>query len=632
MPPLSSALLLAALGTVRAAEVVWANVSEPSLEPLKMRHPRSADSRRLEPPAEAVHSVCRSVAQRLLPAPSLSAFHTCMDEKRAHGSSHDWAVPSAEVAAQVECWCANNLTETIEDYHCCQHPDFWPMCTIDCTPNCSTPHAQDCVDRCSPMCFEADEYIVDREDCIYCDWEACWPVLSCITDHAEQQVETGDLDRICHHVNFSAGEELRNYQQCWQDAPKHSSHWNILSSMVHCICREDMKSLVLESSCCESVLYGGGVCNVECLSEADCNTPDAQTCIHSCQLHCPANDLVPSRDCMQQCLSSYSPCHRYKSCRPPSHPGHVCDDGRWPEGSTGCCVSSLTGRLRCPTLCETQRIWRLDAPSSVPVWLRQHGGAGIIAQCTCGGCPTSDLEANMTIAQAVEGALWDNGQVLLVDIARREGLDLGPNRQMQELMAQRNDEIIQASQDYGPLPNEVTEAKIIEINDRYTSLITAAAHEYPDDDYQTQADDSSSKTDRVITRLPFVVVACTLLIVCSIAVSTICLIKRRTAVSNRVIQLSQESPEVVIGNPVAPGSSGPHGVPIHMGSPVYHLQTEGSKQTADSKMATMPATAQTARLLMGPSQWATSHTSTAYSQPRGDVDAQPTGMDSEPLA
>merc|ERR1712139_604736 len=112
---------------------------------------------------------------------------------------------------------------------------------------------------------------------------------------------------------------------------------------------------------------------------------------------------------------------------------------------------------------------RLDRLEGVPWWARYHRGRGIVAQCTCDGCPTNEPDAVTKITQTVEEGLWDNGQIMLVDIARREGLKYGPNRKMQELMAQRNDRILSAI--HSNMSSAQVGNRIDRINFQYHNMI-----------------------------------------------------------------------------------------------------------------------------------------------------------------
>uniref|UniRef100_A0A7R9ZZA3 Uncharacterized protein n=1 Tax=Pyrodinium bahamense TaxID=73915 RepID=A0A7R9ZZA3_9DINO len=498
-------------------------------------------------------TVCRAIALRLMPTPSVKSYDQCFKTKLFANTSHDWSVPGAEVAAQVDCWCQHNLTATIQEYSCCDHSDIYPMCNVDCRPDCSTRLAQECTQQCPSMCFEAAEYIVDAALCKNCNWAKCWPVVKCLTDHAEIRVVNGTLARTCHDTDFTNAPELQNYWKCWKVAPKHTSHWNVLSSLVHCICREGMVKTARDTHCCDSVLYGGGVCDLKCLTEQECATQEAQTCVHSCQRKCPAYEVVPSHDCMDQCLQEDSPCRKYVACRPPSVHTHVCDDGRWPESSSGCCMNNATSIKGCPSMCETQRIWRLDRTRSIPWWARWHQGEGIVAQCSCFECPDSDVARTAKFKKTVSESIWDNGQVMLVDIARREGLRLGPNRGMQELMLKRNDEITHVIEALGP--TGLADVKIAGINDRYAVLITDAARtgEDPYDLYESEGEKILEAKKRELEKnfetTTIIVVVSAVVIVLAIAVATCLVLSRKNR--ETPITTFQENQHVVIGSPVA---------------------------------------------------------------------------------
>jgi len=259
-----------------------------------------------------------------------------------------------------------------------------------------------------------------------------------------------------------------------------------LSSMLHCACREGMPALVREEHCCKSVSYGGGVCQATCPSESECATQEAQSCIHNCQTLCPSEDPAASPKCQAECLSSGAKCRRYAGCRPPmlttNH--YVCDDGKMPRSDTGCCVDTARGAAKegCPKLCETQFVWRLDRRNGLPWWARwRNPGEEIVYQCTCGGCPERTPEGASEVKKIVEESIWDNGQVMLVDIARREGLQLGPNRRMQELMLERNKAVGDIWRTYDANDSAEVETQVDRLNKYYASLIEKAAREYPDD-------------------------------------------------------------------------------------------------------------------------------------------------------
>jgi len=429
------------------------------------------------------------------------------------------------------------------------------------------------------MCFEAGEYILEADLCKRCNWGKCWPMVRCLTAHAKGRVENSTLARTCHENQFIHAAELKSYWKCWQHIPKHTSHWNILSSLVHCICREGMIQRTQATHCCDSVRYGWGVCSIQCQSEEICVTQEAQTCIHSCQRKCPAYDVVPSEQCLNDCLKDRSPCKKYVACRPPSIATHICDDGRWPEASSGCCMSRDAQLIGCPKLCETQRVWRLDRTRAIPWWTRWQDGDGITSQCTCVDCPDSNATRFEKLKRTLTESVWDNGQVMLIDIARRENLRLGPNRKMQELMVRRNSEILQTVEVSGG--SDKADSQIAAINDRYGVLITEAAHlgEDPWPPKNGQKDKTAKDGKKTDSTLIFaiIVAACSVAVISTIICASMFLVRMWKKTRRETpIQPFQQGSQIVIGNPV------PQGTPsqVTTGAPMLTKTKSGSLQTA----------------------------------------------------
>lgn len=310
-----------------------------------------------------------------------------------------------------------------------------------------------------------------------------------------------------------------------------------------------MQVAAKETSCCDSVLYGGGACDLECLTEGQCASQVAQTCIHDCQLKCPSLQMAPSQECTRQCLAKDAPCRKYVACRPPMQSTFTCDDGRWPQANSGCCIDPETHLVGCPKLCESERIWRLDRMEGTPWWARRHEGRGIVAQCTCANCPSSEVSAAQKLKKTMEEDLWDNGQIMLVDIARRQGLRYGPNRPMQELMATRNERILETLK--MNMSSTSLDRRIAAINEHYHREILRAAQEGPDEPPRKgrrKGDDDDDDETTVV-----VLVTCTAVILVVVAVAT-CIIVRHRRKQNDGISTFQGE-HVVVGNPVAPGIS-----------------------------------------------------------------------------
>lgn len=529
---------------------------------------------------------CRSVAMRLLAPPALTAYQQCFADRQDVLSSFDWSIPGAALGAQVGCWCEANLTATIDEYECCEHRDLYPMCSVDCEPDCDSELAKQCISDCPAMCLESSEYTVDQGTCRKCDWVKCWPAIKCVLADAEADVQNGTLNKTCHEKKFKAGAALKNYEQCWRDAPKHSSHWNLWGSIVNCICREDMIPHLQNTTCCASKWYGGGACDVVCASETVCMGQEAQTCMHTCDAICTSFDVSPSKECLEKCLMVDAPCRKFLGCRMPTESGHVCDDGRWPEASSGCCQSNVEGssrvQLGCPRLCDKSRVWRVDSTQAIPWWSRMSRGDGPALQCVCEGCPSSSKDAMEKLTDTLSDDLWLNGQDMLVDIARREGLTLGPNYQMQALMVQRNDKIRAVLADKSA-STEKTSAAIASINSEYSALIREAAKKYGNTGPRKQ-DGRREGGDEKKRYVVFGVVTgvCLCFIIAVIGCATRLILKRKAAAAAQAPAMGfQTNGEVVIGSPVQePGAvaGAVTGAPVTVSAP-----TKGGSATQTPK-------------------------------------------------
>jgi len=237
---------------------------------------------------------------------------------------------------------------------------------------------------------------------------------------------------------------------------------------------------------------------------------------------------------------------------------YICDDGRWPESSSGCCYDH--NGPRCPRLCETQIRWRLDRSQHIPWWTRwDHTGQGVY-QCTCLGCPSTTDEVVTTLTD-LQDNIWDNGQVMLVDIARREGLVYGPNRRMQELMVERNDRVMYIIKPLNSTNGAAIESELKSVNERYARLIAEAAHEYPDEYIDDEDDDSNLGHQKEGQSGPVflvLIVACTTVILVGMGLATYCVVQRRKLQS--AVTGFEPSEEIVIGRAIpsagAPGNPG----------------------------------------------------------------------------
>lgn len=140
------------------------------------------------------------------------------------------------------------------------------------------------------------------------------------------------------------------------------------------------------------------------------------------------------QSCHDECF--IGECDRYKTCEPAEQAAfeYLCDNGEAPAAN-GCCEGVLpSGRIgeTCPALCQSGRKYILP-----------HGDV-----CQCFDCPTTTTEAERLINDTFVGEatspggvsedVWENGQTVLMDISRQEGLTPGATPQMQAMVVARN--------------------------------------------------------------------------------------------------------------------------------------------------------------------------------------------------
>jgi len=169
----------------------------------------------------------------------------------------------------------------------------------------------------------------------------------------------------------------------------------------------------------------------------------------------------------------------------------------------------------------------------------------MIVQCSCTGCPDSMDSMATAITRTLEEDLWENGQSILLDIARREGLKLGPNREMQVLMAQRNTVILSMVDSN---ISETLDSTISVTNMKYARMITVAARRYGDAAPEGSNGPPSYRGSDDTTRVTIIVCTSMLLAFGMVAMWYMIWIRRKKA---NLIQELQANQEVVIGQPVA---------------------------------------------------------------------------------
>jgi hypothetical protein len=193
-----------------------------------------------------------------------------------------------------------------------------------------------------------------------------------------------------------------------------------------------------------------------------------------------------SDNCLKTCMDAGSECEKYKTCKPEPRTSYsyVCGDGSAPEDN-GCC-GFQTGEQACPKLCDKRETYIIRGPAG-----------GVRAECLCEGCPESTDQNIYKWNKTVKDNLWKSGQNVLLDIARAEGLELGPTRDMQVLMKVRNEKIKQEIEKHRGPYNEALEAKIEKVAEEYHTMIMNVAKDVKH--CQTNPNDEKCK-DQALSR------------------------------------------------------------------------------------------------------------------------------------
>jgi hypothetical protein len=189
-------------------------------------------------------------------------------------------------------------------------------------------------------------------------------------------------------------------------------------------------------------------------------------------------------------------------------------------------------------------------------------------------CPESDDTRFEKLKRTLTESVWDNGQVMLIDVARREQLRLGPNRKMQELMLRRNSEILSTLE-----VSSDADSQTAAINDRYGVLITEAAR-LGDDPWPSSPRLKKGKGETIMSEgkstdsekliFTIVIAASSVAVICTIICASVCLVRmwKKTRQSTPV-QAFQQGGQIVIGNPVAQGAPAQvaTGAPVTVSAP-----------------------------------------------------------------
>ncbi|CAD7961052.1 unnamed protein product [Amoebophrya sp. A120] len=372
---------------------------------------------------------CNSFWLTAYSPPPYQSYATCSDNA---WQTADFTVPGTSERVHVDCWCQNDLTPKWRDMYshdpswtsainCCDHPTWTNMCTLDCNPDCTDARAQECKQKCPPLCLEtAYESLAGAP----CECSQCWDKVKCLFDHAVAETASGNSMKVCDSVAFERTTMAAEWIACVSRYP-HSTRWEQIQASAHCACKSDIITALNSTSCCTSPEYEH-ICTdenqLQCNAlAAHCGSSEALSCGISCATKC--NHIADiSDDCNNHCIKKDSPCAKYQKCEPPATKNHdyICDDGVTQPNIGGCCKREdanfqTMDNLWCPRFCGNSRVYWLVATQRY--------------ECDCDACPNNaaglDNNWHLALDQEIDH-LYKTGLERIVE--RLQIPDTGPER------------------------------------------------------------------------------------------------------------------------------------------------------------------------------------------------------------
>eukprot|EP00933_Yihiella_yeosuensis_P029313 TRINITY_DN22974_c0_g1_i1.p1 TRINITY_DN22974_c0_g1~~TRINITY_DN22974_c0_g1_i1.p1 ORF type:complete len:632 (+),score=103.86 TRINITY_DN22974_c0_g1_i1:122-2017(+) len=388
--------------------------------------------------------------------PTWRAFKECT--KAAYNTTN-FSIVGAENSAVMDCWCKNNVKKLIQDFSCCEHPSFKQYCEADCNPDCSTKEANDCHSECPAICLERD-YAPPSCNCT----NGCYKYSRCITARGENHTKEGKVDKICNDRGFYDSPNMVEYDKC-VDAQPYRTNWHRRNAQDHCICKAKVKEAFKTHHCCEAK-WAAPICNMTCLTEADCKTTDATTCLKACQKTCQQlHPKMITTDCTQKCMTKNSSCFKYRTCKPlePLAYEYKCNDGTSPA-TNGCCKGIgyyKNTYHNCPSLCGIKRRYN--------IYGKLH--------CQCFNCPADRAKF---LKEKVLANMMSAGKKAMNDVCRQVPLPGCPTAELQAMAKKRDAELKKAIDDHPGNPNRALEDKMATMSSKWNAMILLKAHEIMD--------------------------------------------------------------------------------------------------------------------------------------------------------
>lgn len=502
------------------------------------------------------------------------AFSEYMDCVETGIASADLQIAGAEVGVRATCWCQHGMSQVIDRFGCCEHPNFAQECAMQCDADCQSPAAQTCVRDCPALCFEPD-YSFDG--CSGCVSNNCHEYVRCITQHSETQTNAGNQAQICHTENFEESSQFRAYMNCRTQHPMRTN-WNRYNSQHYCICEANLKAAAQQNSCC-SAAWAESLCNDPCLTTQQCATQAATTCATNCRDTCTSiHPHDTTAICLSSCFADNS-CNRYRTCEPLGFPTYeyVCDDGTGAK-QNGCCDGELpNGQAAevCPTLCENYRRYHIQ-------------GHGI--ECQCYNCPSSRNDAQVLANRTMYQEIYEHGQSSIQLLADQAQLDLVRHpwlsRKLQNMVQQRNDAILRTIESTGPLPSRQTQDALRRLQEDWLARMVAEVNRYkqegPDNSLNPRVvddDDDDDDGGGAVIIIAVAVGVAVVFIAIGVAAYVIVKTKAKGPANAPGVRPQDGDTNVVLGRPVDinSGQAAADGAPVAVGPKDVDVDTNPEK-------------------------------------------------------
>jgi len=489
---------------------------------------------------------CNPNLLHVLSPASWTLFQNCLEDAY---KTMDFTVAGMEILQISACWCQHDVKTLVTSYSCCGHSSFKQFCETDCSPDCSSTEATDCFAKCPALCLEPDYAPPD------CDCETgCWEYSICIAERSRQQTENGQMSPICDDYSFQNSHAVAKYEQCLNQNPMRTN-WHRHNSFRYCACSSGLTDTLKTHDCCGAD-WATSICDIDCYSEEQCSTTEAQQCLTMCREVC--HELHPSRitdECIEGCFRNNS-CVKYESCKPMELLSYeyTCPSGG-PPGDNGCCPddTSYLGET-CPPLCDIKRNYIVYDE----------------LECQCFNCPTDQESRVEALKTQLRDQLDASGQLMMQDVCGMVELETCPTQAMVRMLEERNEELDDLLSEHAGDPDPDLEQKLKLASEKHGSIIRLEAirvHECENGNEESCTTDSGKGDDddeeKGANTGVVVAIVVTLVIILLVCAGGTFLFMRKMAGASEAAAAGNPSgleprdgdSQVVVGRPVQPGEN-----------------------------------------------------------------------------